>query len=246
MALQRVLVDTKFIYRLEAEPQNVPEGESYAVSDLELASRLSFFLWSSSPDDELLTVAEQGKLHEPAVLAAQTKRLLADPRSAAFTRNFAGQWLSLRNLDAQQPVIAAFPDFDDNLRQAFRTETEMFFASILNENRSVLDLVTADYTFVNDRLAQHYGIEGIYDSHFRKVPVTDPNRRGLLGQASILTITSYPNRTSPVLRGKWVLENVLGTPAPAPPPDVPALGAPPSQMVVTFVVEPSILMLLFA
>jgi hypothetical protein len=225
MALQRVLVDTKFIYRLEAEPANVADGAAYALSDLELASRLSFFLWSSIPDDELLTLAEQGKLHEPAVLAAQTKRLLADPRSSAFTRNFAGQWLSLRNLDAQQPVVAAFPDFDDNLRQAFRTETEMFFASILNENRSVLDLVTADYTFVNDRLAKHYGIPGVQGSEFRRVtlgPDLDA-RRGLLGKGSVLTISSQPGRTAPVIRGNWVMSTLLGVPAPRPPPNVPKL-----------------------
>ena len=225
MALQRVLVDTKFIYRLEAEPKNVAEGESYALSDLELASRLSFFLWSSIPDDELLTLAEQNKLHEPAVLAAQTKRLLADPRSAAFTKNFAGQWLSLRNLDAQQPVVAAFPDFDDNLRQAFRTETEMFFASILDENRSVLDLLTADYTFVNDRLAKHYGIPGVQGSEFQRVKL-GPDldlRRGLLGKGSILTISSQPGRTAPVIRGNWVMSTLLGVPAPRPPPNVPKL-----------------------
>jgi hypothetical protein len=225
MALQRVLVDTKFIYRLEAEPKNVAEGESYALSDLELASRLSFFLWSSIPDDELLTLAEQGKLHEPAVLVAQTKRLLADARSAALTKNFAGQWLSLRNLDAQQPVVAAFPDFDDNLRQAFRTETELFFASILNENRSVLDLLTADYTFVNDRLAKHYGIPGVQGSEFQRVKL-GPDldlRRGLLGKGSILTISSQPGRTAPVIRGNWVMSTLLGVPAPRPPPNVPKL-----------------------
>jgi hypothetical protein len=225
MALQRVLVDTKFIYRLEAEPANVAEGESYALSDLELASRLSFFLWSSIPDDELLTLAEQGKLHEPAVLATQTKRLLADPRSAAFTKNFAGQWLSLRNLESQQPVVAAFPDFDDNLRQAFRTETELFFQSILDENRSVLDLLTADYTFVNDRLAKHYGIPGVQGSEFQRVtlgPELDL-RRGLLGKGSILTISSQPGRTAPVIRGNWVMSTLLGVPAPRPPPNVPKL-----------------------
>ncbi|HVY64768.1 MAG TPA: DUF1592 domain-containing protein [Gammaproteobacteria bacterium] len=225
MALQRVLVDTKFIYRLEAEPANVAEGESYALTDLELASRLSFFIWSSIPDDELLALAGQGKLHEPAVLAAQTKRLLADPRSAAFTKNFAGQWLSLRNLDAQQPVVAAFPDFDDNLRQAFRTETELFFKSILDENRSVLDLLTADYTFVNDRLAKHYGIPGVQGSEFRRVTL-GPDldlRRGLLGKGSVLTVSSQPGRTAPVIRGNWVMSTLLGVPAPRPPPNVPAL-----------------------
>ena len=225
MALQRVLVDTKFIYRLEAEPKNAADGESYALSDLELASRLSFFLWSSIPDDELLTLAEHGKLHDPAVLAAQTKRLLADARSAAFTKNFAGQWLSLRNLESQQPVVAAFPDFDDNLRQAFRTETELFFASILDENRSVLDLLTADYTFVNDRLAKHYGIPGVQGSEFQRVTL-GPDldlRRGLLGKGSILTISSQPGRTAPVIRGNWVMSTLLGVPAPRPPPNVPKL-----------------------
>jgi hypothetical protein len=204
MALQRALVDTKFIYRLEAEPASVAEGESYALSDLELASRLSFFLWSSIPDDELLT---------------------ADPRSAALTKNFAGQWLSLRNLESQQPVVASFPDFDDNLRQAFRTETELFFKSILDENRSVLDLLTADYTFVNDRLAKHYGIPGVQGSEFRRVtlgPELDL-RRGLLGKGSVLTISSQPGRTAPVIRGNWVMTTLLGVPAPRPPPNVPKL-----------------------
>jgi Protein of unknown function (DUF1592)/Protein of unknown function (DUF1588)/Protein of unknown function (DUF1587)/Protein of unknown function (DUF1585)/Protein of unknown function (DUF1595)/Planctomycete cytochrome C len=227
MALQRLLVDTKFIYRLEAEPTNVADGDSYPISDLELASRLSFFLLSSIPDDELLTVAEQGKLHEPTVLAEQTKRLLADPRSVAFTKNFAGQWLSLRSLESQQPVVAAFPDFDDNLRQAFRTETELFFKSVLDENRSVTDLLTADYTFVNDRLAKHYGIPGVQGSEFRRVTL-GPDldlRRGLLGKGSVLTISSQPGRTAPVIRGKWVMATLLGVPAPSPPPNVPKLEA---------------------
>jgi hypothetical protein len=175
------------------------------------------------PDDELLDLAAQGKLGDPVVYRKQVVRMLADRRAEALVKNFAGQWLFLRNLTTVRPSTEEFPDFDDNLRQAMRRETELLFDNVMREDHSVIELLTADYTFVNDRLARHYGMEGIYGSQFRKVPITDPNRRGLLGQASILTITSYPNRTSPVLRGKWVLENVLGTPAPAPPPKVPAL-----------------------
>jgi len=175
------------------------------------------------PDDELLALAEHGKLSEPGVYSAQVARMLADPRASALVENFAGQWLFLRNLASVRPNVEEFADFDDNLRQAMRRETELLFTNVMRENHSVLELLTADYTFVNERLAKHYGMPGIYGSQFRKVPVTQDSRRGLLGHASILTITSYPNRTSPVLRGKWVLENVLGTPAPAPPPNVPAL-----------------------
>jgi hypothetical protein len=193
------------------------------VSDIELASRLSFFLWSSIPDDELLKVAEQGRLDEPAVLQAQVERMLRDPRSRAMVDNFAAQWLRLRNLRSHIPIARDFPNFDNELREAFRIETELFFESIIREDRSVLDLLNADYTYVNERLARHYGIPNVYGSHFRRVTVTDDARRGLLGQGSILTVTSYPNRTSPVLRGKWVLENILGTPPPAPPQNVPDL-----------------------
>ncbi|HVY63797.1 MAG TPA: DUF1592 domain-containing protein [Gammaproteobacteria bacterium] len=222
-ALRMLLTSPKFLFRDEPDPRGVAPGSLYAVGDTALASRLSFFLWSSLPDDELLDLAAQGKLGEPDVYEKQVARMLADPRADALVKNFAGQWLFLRNLANIRPSTEEFPDFDDNLRQSMRRETELLFTNVMREDHSVVELLTADYTFVNDRLAQHYGIEGVYGSQFRKVKVTDPNRRGLLGHASILTITSYPNRTSPVLRGKWVLENVLGTPAPAPPPNVPAL-----------------------
>jgi mono/diheme cytochrome c family protein len=195
----------------------------YAVSDLELASRLSFFLWSSIPDDALLDVAVKGKLDDPAVLEQQVRRMLADPRANALVNNFAAQWLYLRNLDSHKPDNRLFPDFDDNLRQAFRRETEMLFESVMSEDRSVLDLLRADYTFLNEQLARHYGINNIYGSHFRRVTMTDERRHGLLGHASVLTVTSYADRTSVVLRGKWILENLLGAPPPPPPPNVPPL-----------------------
>jgi hypothetical protein len=214
-ALRLILADPKFLFRSESETPN--------ISDLALASRLSFFLWSSLPDDQLIEIAAQGKLKDQPVLEHQVKRMLADPRADALVSNFAGQWLFLRNLQSSVPDRDTFPDFDDNLRQAFRRETELFFASIMREDRSVLDLLNADYTFVNQRLAEHYGMPNIYGSQFRRVKLVDENRRGLLGQGSILTVTSYPNRTSPVLRGKWILENILGTPPPPPPPNVPAL-----------------------
>ncbi len=198
-------------------------GAIYEVSDLALASRLSFFLWSSVPDEELLEVAEAGKLHEPSVLRAQVERMLRDPKSEALVDNFAEQWLFLRNVKTTAPDLERFPDFDDNLRESMREETKLFFESVLRENRDVMDLMNGDYTFVNERLAKHYGIPGVYGSQFRRVKITDPNRRGLLGQASILTVTSYPNRTSPVQRGKWILTNILGTPPLPPPPNVPAL-----------------------
>jgi mono/diheme cytochrome c family protein len=220
-ALRLVLASPKFLFRVETPP--AAAGGVEPVSDIELASRLSFFLWSSIPDDELLELAEQGRLDEPAVLQAQVERMLRDPRSRSLVDNFASQWLRLRNLRSHTPIAHDFPDFDNELREAFRIETELFFESIIREDRSVLDLLDADYTYVNERLARHYGIEKVYGSHFRRVTLTDEARHGLLGKASILTVTSYPNRTSPVLRGKWVLENVLGTPPPAPPPDVPDL-----------------------
>ena len=225
MIIQRTLSDPKFIYRAEAEPQEAEPGERYRISDIELASRLSFFLWSSIPDDELLTVAEQGRLSEPGVLRGQVQRMLADQRSRALTENFAGQWLGLRGLDVHLPVVELFPDFDDNLRQALRLETELFFDSILREGRSAIDLLTADHTFVNERLAKHYGIPNIRGSQFRRVELGDEFdvRRGLLGKGSILTVSSVPARTSPVIRGNWILMNLLGTPAPDPPPDVPDL-----------------------
>ena len=219
-ALARVLVDPRFVFRFEREPAGVSAGSVYRVSDLELASRLSFFLWSSIPDEELLNTAIQGKLHDPAVLEAQTRRMLKDPRSEALVTNFGGQWLYLRELKSARPDARGF---NDNLRQAFRRETELLLDSILREDRSVVDLLNADYTYVNEDLARHYGIPGIKGSRFRRVTLQDENRRGLLGQSSFLLVTSVANRTSPVARGKWILENLLGTPAPLPPPNVPPL-----------------------
>ena len=225
MIVQRALSDPKFIYRAEAEPQDLLPGERYRISDLELASRLSFFLWSSIPDDELLTVAEQGLLGDPEVLRAQVRRMLTHERSRALTENFAGQWLGLRSLDIHTPVVELYPDFDDNLRQALRRETELFFDSILREGRSAIDLLTANHTFVNERLAKHYGIPNVRGSRFRRVELGAEFdvRRGLLGKGSILTVSSVPARTSPVIRGNWILMNLLGTPAPDPPDDVPDL-----------------------
>jgi hypothetical protein len=223
MALQRILASPKFIFRIERDPESVPAGTVYRISDVELASRLSFFLWSSIPDDELLKVASEGKLKNPAILDREVRRMLADPKSQALVSNFAGQWLHLRNVRSLLPNSDEFPDFDDNLRQSLRRETELFFESIMREDRSVLDLMTADYTFVNERLARHYGIPDIYGSRFRRVTITDEARKGLLGQGSILAVTSHSDRTSPVVRGKWILENILGMPVPPPPPDVPPL-----------------------
>ncbi|MCU1336111.1 MAG: hypothetical protein JWO19_1692 [Bryobacterales bacterium] len=222
-ALRLILTNPKFLFRTETDPASAAPGSMHPVSDLELASRLSFFLWSTIPDDQLISIASQGKLRDPAVLEQQVKRMLADDRSEALVKNFAGQWLLLRNLPSVLPDPNEFPNFDDNLRQAFRRETEMFFESVMREDRSVLDLLTADYTFVNERLAKHYGIPGIYGSQFRRVKLTGEERRGLLGQGSILTVTSEANRTSPVKRGKFILEAILGTPPPAPPPNVPPL-----------------------
>ena len=224
MALSAVLVSPQFLFRIEPDPAGTPPNTVYRISDLELASRLSFFLWSSIPDDELIDVASAGKLHEPAVLERQVRRMLADNRSQALVSNFASQWLHLRNLASITPDMRLFPDFDDNLRQAFRQETELFFESILREDRSAIDLLRANYTFVNERLAKHYGIPHVYGSRFRRVALDeDGERGGLLRHASILTVTSYATRTSPVLRGKWILENILGVPPPPPLPDVPAL-----------------------
>jgi hypothetical protein len=222
VALERLLVDPEFLFRLERDPAGLKPGTVYKISDLELASRLSFFLWSTVPDDDLLKAAEQGALKDPAGLTKQVKRMLADPRASAVANNFPGQWLLVRNVRLHTPDVAIFPEFDDNLREAFARETELFFDSQFREDRSVLDLLRADYTFVNNRLAELYGIPNVYGSHFRRVKLEDPKRYGLLGQGSILTVTSYPDRTSPVLRGKWVLENLLGAPPPPPPPDVPA------------------------
>jgi hypothetical protein len=223
LALERILASPKFLFRIERDAADATPGSSYRIGDFELASRLSFFLWSSIPDDELLQLAGEGKLRNPAVLDRQVHRMLADPKSQALVQNYAGQWLQLRNLRNVQPNTDLFPDFDDNLRQSFRRETELLFESIVQEDRSVLDLLTANYTFVNERLARHYGIPDIYGSRFRRVPVTDDSRRGLLGQGSILALTSHAERTSPVVRGKWILENILGSPVPPPPPDVPPL-----------------------
>ncbi len=224
LALQKILVSPEFLFLVELDPQGAEPGSVYRVSDLELASRLSFFLWSSIPDDELLQLAERGELKNEVVLESQVMRMLADPRSAALVSNFAGQWLFLRNLAHIQPDPAAFPNFDDNLRDALRKETELLIDSMLHEDKSVAAILDSDYTFINERLAEHYGIEGVYGAEFRRVKVEDDARRGLLGQASILAVTSYPNRTAPTIRGKWVLEQLLGIPPPPPPPNVPSLG----------------------
>ena len=224
MALRRLLVSPEFLFRVERDPENLTASTNYTISDLELASRLSFFLWASIPDDELLATAERGELQDEQVFTKQIERMLADPRSNALVENFAGQWLTLRNAAAVRPDEDVFPDFGEALRQAFRRETELLFTSILRDNRSTLDLLSADYTFVNERLARHYGIPNVRGSHFRRVDFDEDGvRGGLLGHGSILTVTSYANRTSPVNRGKWVLENILGTPPPPPPPDVPEL-----------------------
>ncbi len=221
LALERLLVDPDFLFRVERDVTSA-RGSVYPVSDVELASRLSFFLWSSIPDDELLDLAERGRLRDPAVLDAQVRRMLADRRSTALVSNFAGQWLYVRNMRLVFPDPEAFPEFDDNLRDAFQRETELFVESILHEDRSVLDLLRADHTFLNARLARHYGVPNVYGNHFRRVTAGEA-RRGLLGHGSILTVTSYAHRTSPVMRGKWLLENILGAPPPPPPADVPAL-----------------------
>jgi hypothetical protein len=220
VALQRILASPKFIFRAERDPQAVSSGNAYRISDLELASRLSFFLWSSIPDEELLQVASEGKLRNPPVMEQQVRRMLADSRSKRLVSNFAGQWLYLRNLSNHQPNSMEFPDFDDNLRQGFRRESELFFESIIREDRNVLDLLTADYTFVDERLAKHYGIPNVYGSHFRRVSITDEARKGLLGKGAVLTVTSYATRTSPVVRGKWILDNILNAPPPPPPKDI--------------------------
>ena len=222
-ALRLILSNPQFLFRFERDPENLASGSVYRISDVELASRLSFFLWSSIPDDQLLNAAIAGKLKDPAELSRQVKRMLADPRSESLVNDFAAQWLFLRNLRAVAPDPQSFPDFDDNLRQSMLRETEMFVDSIVREDHSILDFLNADYTFVDERLARHYGIPNIYGSRFRRVTITDDARRGLLGQGSILAVTSYTTRTSPVQRGKWILTNLLGTPPPPPPPNVPAL-----------------------
>ncbi len=222
--LSRMLVSPSFLFRAESDAADLPAGSAHRVSDVELASRLSFFLWSSIPDDELLKLGIDGDLSKPRELEAQVRRMLADPRADALVENFTGQWLQLRNLEQRVvPDLLMFPDFDDNLRKAFRRETEQLFGHVLRENRSVLELLTADYTFVNERLARHYGIPGVYGSRFRKVALSDPQRRGLLGHGSILSLTSAATRTSPIIRGKYVMANILNSPPPQPPAVVPAL-----------------------
>ncbi len=223
--LQFILAHPEFVFRAEDGPAGVKAGQPYRISNRELASRLSFFLWSTGPDETLMKLAEAGTLSDPAVLTAQVRRMLADPRARELVRNFAGQWLQLRTLQSSTPEGILYPDFDDNLRQAFRTEAEMFFESIVREDRSVLDLLNADYTFVNERLAAHYGIPHVYGSQFRRVKLEGDLdvRRGLLGKGSVLLATSVADRTSPVQRGKWVLMNILGTIPPDPPPNVPPL-----------------------
>jgi mono/diheme cytochrome c family protein len=223
VALQGILTSPYFLFRAEQDPPALAAGAAHRITNIELASRLSFFLWSSIPDEPLLALAAQGTLGQPAVLEREVRRMLKDPRAGALVANFGGQWLHLRNLAAFVPDRTDFPEFDDLLRQAMRRETELFLASVIDEDRSALDLLRADYTFVNERLARHYGMRGVYGANFRRVSLTDPSRYGLLGQASVLAVTSYPNRTSPVVRGRWILENILGaTPAP-PPPNVPPL-----------------------
>ncbi len=224
-ALARLLTDPKFIYRIEAEPANLKQGETYRISDIDLASRLSFFLWSTIPDDELIRIASQGKLKDPVVLEQQVRRMLKDPKAEALAINFAGQWLNLRGLQAVGPIPMLFPNFDDPLRQAMRREVELLFDSIVREDRNVTDLLTADYTFINERLAKHYGIPNIYGSQFRRVTLGSGMdvRKGLTGKGAFLVTTAKPERTSPVTRGKWIMTNVLGMSPPDPPPNVPPL-----------------------
>jgi Protein of unknown function (DUF1592)/Protein of unknown function (DUF1588)/Protein of unknown function (DUF1587)/Protein of unknown function (DUF1585)/Protein of unknown function (DUF1595) len=226
LALKAVLVSPEFLFRVAQDPPDAAPGSLYRIGELELASRLSFFLWSSIPDDELLRAAERGALGKPAELERQVRRMIADPKADAFVSNFAGQWLYLRNLDAVIPVQSIFPNFDDTLREGVRRETELFFASVLREDRSVLDLLSADYTFVNERVARHYGLPNVKGNHFRRVQLpADSPRRGLLGHGSLLAVTAYADRTSPVVRGHWILENLLGAEPPPPPANVPPLDA---------------------
>jgi hypothetical protein len=225
-ALERVLVGPDFLFRIEADPAGLAPGTAYRISDVELASRLSFALWSSIPDETLLDLAIRGKLREPAVLDQQVTRMLADPRArASLVQNFFAEWLQIRNMRLLNPESTKFPWFDDNLRAAFVKEIELFLDAQLKEDRSIVDLLTSKETFLNEQLARHYGIPDVYGSHFRRVTLTDENRFGLLGKASVLAVTSYTTRTSPTIRGKWLLENILAAPMPAPPPNVPALEA---------------------
>ena len=234
LALQKILVSPEFLFRLERDKAGVGPGEAYPISDIELASRLwRFFLWSSIPDDELLGIAERGELSDPGMLQHQLQRMLADTRSSELVENFAGQWLYLRNMERVLPDPLAFPNFDDNLREALQQETRLVIDAMLREDRSVVELLESDFTYVNERLARHYGIEGVYGTEFRRIDVTDERRKGILGHGSILTVTSYPNRTAPTIRGKWVLEQLLGTPPPPPPPDVPSLTEDANTKVLT-------------
>src|SRR6185369_3000998 len=219
-ALMAILSSPKFLYRAEGVPDNIAAGSSYRISDVDLASRLSFFLWSRLPDEELLNTASQAKLKDPTTFEKQVRRLLADPKSKSLVDNFGFQWLKVRNIDEIDPDAFQFPNFDESLRDAFKREMELFVESIIREDRSVLDLLSANYTFVNERLALHYGIPNVLGDRFRRVTLEDSNRWGLLGKGSILMVTSYPNRTAPVLRGAFVLENIAGTPPSPPPPDV--------------------------
>jgi mono/diheme cytochrome c family protein len=221
--IERILAAPSFLFRIEGEPAGTPAGSAYRLSDLDLASRLSFFLWSSIPDDELRGVAVRGTLSDPAVLERQVQRMLRDPRSKALVDNFASRWLELSKISGVVPDTELYPEFDENLRDAMEQETKLFVGSQLRDNRSIVELLTADYSFLNERLATHYGIRNVYGSHFRRVTFTDGRRGGLLGQSSVLTVTSYPNRTSVTMRGRWLLANVLGAPPPPPPPDIPAL-----------------------
>jgi hypothetical protein len=227
MVLARILASPQFIYRIEEEPAHLKSGQAYRLTDIDLASRVSFFLWSSSPDEQLLKVATAGRLKDPVVLEQQVRRMLKDPRAEALAVNFAGQWLNLRGLQSHAPLPMLYPDFDDPLRQAMRREVELLFDTIVREDRNVGELLTADYTFVNERLARHYGIPNIYGSQFRRVTLGPDMdfRRGLLGKAAFLTTTSKPERTSPVTRGKWIMTNILGVSPPPPPADVPPLPA---------------------
>jgi hypothetical protein len=220
LGLEAILINPNFLFRIERDPTN---GAAHPITDLELASRLSYFLWSSMPDDELLKTAVAGRLHQPEVLQAQVARMMADAKSRAFVRNFGGQWLQTRNLDVLKPDATKFPEFGPGLREDMRTETEMYFEAVVKEDRSVLDFIDGGFTFLNERLANHYGIEGVEGPEFRRVELNGKERSGVLTQASVLTVSSYPTRTSPVIRGKWILENLLNTPPPPPPPDVPAL-----------------------
>ena len=235
LALQAVLADPEFVFRFERTPPDAHQGDSHRISDLELASRLSFFLWSSIPDEALLAAAEEGRLSEPAELERQVRRMLDDPRAEALATSFASHWLRLQNLKDAHPDVYLFPDWDENLNRSMRRETELLFDHVVREDRSLLELLDADYTFVDERLAGHYGIPNVVGSRFRQVPVPGPERRGLLGHASILTLTSVSNRTSPVIRGAWVLDVLLGTPPPRPPADVPPLEESESHQVLTSV-----------